>query len=175
MHTLPSSLLLLLSFTFSVIILFLQVSASPLPSSSSWPPSSVAPVSPWDQMDLFNLPFNVSFNFQANTNWGSSKGQRVGRSDGSGQHRTCISISISISISSHLVQVQAEEISDEEWVDMMTRDLQRHKVLPQIIDQVPPYVINVDYTDEHCVHLGNHLQPRHTQKQPLRIRSVIHV
>ena len=79
-----------------------------------------------------------------------------------------------LSISSiEKVQGVGEEISDEEWIDMMTRDLQRHKVLGQIIDQVPPYVINIDYSQSHCVHFGNTLQARDTQQEPLTIRSVI--
>ncbi|XP_045034181.1 OV-16 antigen-like [Daphnia magna] len=65
--------------------------------------------------------------------------------------------------------VQAEEISDEEWRQMMTDDLRRHGVLGQIVDTVPPYVVNVDYAEHACVHMGNQLVPRQTQLQPHQI------
>ena len=69
-----------------------------------------------------------------------------------------------------LAQVQAEEISDEEWRQMMTDDLRRHGVLEQIVDTVPPYIINVDYADHACVHMGNPLFPRQTQLQPHQVK-----
>ncbi len=69
-----------------------------------------------------------------------------------------------------LAQVQAEEISDEEWRQMMTDDLRRHGVLGQIVDTVPPYIINVDYADHACVHMGNPLFPRQTQLQPHQVK-----
>ncbi|XP_046443939.1 OV-16 antigen-like [Daphnia pulex] len=65
--------------------------------------------------------------------------------------------------------VQAEEISDEEWRQMMTDDLRRHGVLGQIVDAVPPYIVNVDYADHACVHMGNQLVPRQTQLQPQQV------
>ncbi|XP_057378022.1 OV-16 antigen-like [Daphnia carinata] len=65
--------------------------------------------------------------------------------------------------------VQAEEISDEEWRQMMTDDLRRHGVLGQIVDTVPPYIVNVDYAEHACVHMGNQLVPRQTQMQPHQI------
>ena len=69
-----------------------------------------------------------------------------------------------------LVQVQAEEISDEEWQQMMTDDLRRHGVLGQIVDTVPPYIVNVDYADDACVHMGNSLVPSQTQLQPHQVK-----
>jgi hypothetical protein len=67
-------------------------------------------------------------------------------------------------------KVQAEEISDEEWRQMMTDDLRRHGVLGQIVDAVPPYIVNVDYADHACVHMGNQLVPRQTQLQPQQVK-----
>lgn len=67
-------------------------------------------------------------------------------------------------------QVQAEEISDEEWRQMMTDDLGRHGVLGQVVDTVPPYVVNVDYADNACVHMGNQLGPSQTREQPHQVK-----
>ena len=67
-------------------------------------------------------------------------------------------------------QVQAEEISDEEWRQMMTDDLSRHGVLGQIVDTVPPYIVNVDYADHACVHMGNQLFPHQTKLQPDQVK-----
>jgi len=69
-------------------------------------------------------------------------------------------------------QVEAEEISDDEWMLMMARDLKRHGVLGQIVDQVPPYVINIDYQGDACVHLGNQLVPLQTQNEPVQLKLV---
>ena len=71
-------------------------------------------------------------------------------------------------------QVEVEQISDDEWILTRTRDLKRHGVLGRIVDQVPPYVINIDYRDDASVHLGNQLVPLQTQQQPVRIKSVSH-
>lgn len=54
----------------------------------------------------------------------------------------------------------------------MTTGLKRHGVLGQIIDQTPPYVINVDYPEGACVHLGNQLTPRQTRLAPNQLKSV---
>lgn len=70
-----------------------------------------------------------------------------------------------------VAQPQAEEMSDEEWAQMLTKDLQRHGVLGQIIDRVPPYVINVDYGgDDGCVHLGNEIPPMHSRLPPVQLK-----
>lgn len=61
------------------------------------------------------------------------------------------------------------ELSDDEWHQMMKEDLMRHGVLGQVVDQVPPYVVNVDYEDFNCVHLGHPLTPRQTQSQPKHV------
>jgi len=66
-------------------------------------------------------------------------------------------------------KVEVEQISDDEWILTRTRDLKRHGVLGRIVDQVPPYVINIDYRDDASVHLGNQLVPLQTQQQPVRI------
>lgn len=56
---------------------------------------------------------------------------------------------------------------------MMTDDLSRHGVLGQIVDTVPPYVVNVDYADDACVHMGNQLGPNKTRFQPHQVKWVI--
>lgn len=62
------------------------------------------------------------------------------------------------------------ELTDDEWHETMKTDLMRHGVLDQIVDQVPPYVVNVDYPELNCVHLGHPLTPRSTQHQPEQVR-----
>jgi len=71
-----------------------------------------------------------------------------------------------------LKQVEVEKMTDDEWILGRTRDLKRHGVLGQIVDQVPPYVINIDYQDDARVHLGNQLVPLQAQRQPVQIKLV---
>ena len=89
-----------------------------------------------------------------------------------------------------LTQVESLEISDDEWRRLMTKQLQRYALLNQVIDAVPPYVINVDYHSKEahdiydndssssssrdhndiCPHLGNQLDPVETRNQPVHVR-----
>ena len=86
-----------------------------------------------------------------------------------------------------VTQVESLEISDDEWRRLMTKQLQRYALLNQVIDAVPPYVINVDYHSKEaddindndsssrdhndiCPHLGNQLDPLETRDQPVHVR-----
>lgn len=86
------------------------------------------------------------------------------------------------------VQVEGEEMADDEWRQLMTSQLVDHGVVGDVLDTVPPYVINIDYfvaeptldadldldlIHNHidvCPHLGNELKPEDTRLQPKSLK-----
>ncbi|XP_076039186.1 protein D3-like [Oratosquilla oratoria] len=68
-----------------------------------------------------------------------------------------------------LVEVEAEELSDDEWHQYLEEEWQANGIVPDLLASPPPNVANLDFGDHNCVHLGNLLLPAQTRHPPKRI------
>ncbi|XP_047498243.1 39S ribosomal protein L38, mitochondrial-like [Penaeus chinensis] len=64
------------------------------------------------------------------------------------------------------IQVRAEEVSDEEWGQYLESEWESHGIVPSFLPRPPPYLINVNYGDHLCVHLGSLITPAQARHQP---------
>ncbi|XP_071529505.1 uncharacterized protein [Panulirus ornatus] len=64
------------------------------------------------------------------------------------------------------IQVEAVELSDEEWQEYLENEWRGDGVVPQLLDAPPPFLVNVNYGDHHCLHLGNDINPAHARHKP---------
>ncbi|XP_045128145.1 uncharacterized protein LOC123514346 [Portunus trituberculatus] len=68
------------------------------------------------------------------------------------------------------IQVEAEEVSDAEWEQLLVEGWARDGVVPRLLPAPPPFLVNVNYGDHQCVHLGNTITPAHTRAAPNTLR-----
>ncbi|XP_050734190.1 39S ribosomal protein L38, mitochondrial-like [Eriocheir sinensis] len=68
------------------------------------------------------------------------------------------------------IQVEAEELSDEEWEQHLAEGWARDGLVPRLLAAPPPFLANVDFGDHNCVHLGNTLTPAHARAPPNTLR-----
>ncbi|XP_027218298.2 uncharacterized protein [Penaeus vannamei] len=64
------------------------------------------------------------------------------------------------------IQVRAEEVTDEEWDQYLESEWESHGIVPSFLPRPPPYLINVNYGDHLCVHLGSLMTPAQARHQP---------
>ncbi|XP_042890392.1 protein D1-like [Penaeus japonicus] len=64
------------------------------------------------------------------------------------------------------IQVRAEEVTDEEWDQYLDSEWESHGIVPSFLPRPPPYLINVNYGDHTCVHLGSLITPAQARHQP---------
>ena len=67
-------------------------------------------------------------------------------------------------------KVEAEEVSDAEWEQLLVEGWTRDGVVPRLLSAPPPFLVNVNYGDHQCVHLGNAITPAHTRTAPNTLR-----
>ncbi|XP_069182170.1 uncharacterized protein [Procambarus clarkii] len=64
------------------------------------------------------------------------------------------------------IQVEAEELSDEEWSNYLESEWGSDQVVPGLLPAPPPFVANVNFGSHQCVHLGNTITPAHARHRP---------